>query len=90
MLGKVDAAAAILEVCNKEASRRELENKTIVPARQLDEYLTMLVSKKLITTIRSGIDKKDSEAIIRITKRGIQFLDLYKSMNIRYLTVSAR
>jgi hypothetical protein len=49
----------------------------------------MLESKDLIRILKSGIGK-EATATIKITKRGIQFLNLYGSITAKYLTLPAR
>lgn len=87
MLGKVDVAAAILEFTIKGESKQDLETKLNMSADALEEYLVLLKSKDLVS-IQSSDKKHLGAAMVRITKRGIQFLNLYSSMNMKYLTVS--
>ena len=82
MMGKVDNAAAILELAMNQTALKVLQEKCNLSRGELEEHLKMLVSKDLII-IAPG-DKK-----VMVTKRGVQFLDLYKSMRSRYLTVPA-
>ncbi|HEY7733199.1 MAG TPA: winged helix-turn-helix domain-containing protein [Nitrososphaera sp.] len=89
MLGKVDTAASILELTTEGASRQYLKNRTDLSGDELENYLTMLESKDLIRILKSGIGK-EATATIKITKRGIQFLNLYGSITAKYLTLPAR
>lgn len=82
MMGKVDIAAAILQLSVKEASLKVLEERTGISAKNLAAHLKTLESKNLIT-----LSKADGKA--KITKRGVQFLDLYNSIHSKYLTASA-
>lgn len=81
-MGKVDIAAAILQLSVKETSQKALEEKTGISSKNLAEHLKTLQSKKLVS-----ISKADGK--VRMTKRGSQFLDLYNSIHSKYLTVSA-
>lgn len=85
MLGKVDIAAAILKLSSKGVSKQVLENRTNLSASLLQEYLDLLKSKQLISI---QVEGKDRTAIVKTTKRGTRFLNLYDSINVKYLTVS--
>lgn len=81
MLGKVDLAAAILELATEASSLDSLRERLNVSAGDLDDNLQLLSSKSLVTL--------DGEGGIAITKKGEQFLALYKSISARYLSVPA-
>jgi predicted transcriptional regulator len=89
MLGKVDTAASILELTTEGASTQYLKNRTDLSGDELENYLTMLESKDLIRILKSG-SGKEASATIKITKRGIQFLNLYGSITAKYLTLPAK
>jgi predicted transcriptional regulator len=80
MMGKVDTAASILELAQVETLPEILQDKLEIPHRVLQEHLKMLESKGLIDV---------SKANIVTTKRGTKFLELYKSIHQKYLTVPA-
>jgi predicted transcriptional regulator len=82
MIGKVDLAAAILELAMNEISREHVQERLGLSTRDADEQLKLLKSKDLIDISKTGKS-------LNITKRGTQFLDLYKSIHAKYLTVSA-
>ena len=79
-MGKVDVAAMILDVASKEILARDLEAKVNISSKSFTEQLKTLESRKLIRI-------SPSERKVKITKRGIQFLELYNSIHTRYLTV---
>jgi predicted transcriptional regulator len=81
-MGKVDLAAGILELALNETSVQSLQKKMDVTSKTLEEQLRMLESKKLVDSLKAG-------KTIRTTKRGTKFLELYKSIHARYLTVQA-
>ena len=81
-MGKVDLAAGILELALDEASVQSLQKAIDLTPKALEDQLRMLKSKKLIEDFNAG-------KTIRATKRGTQFLELYKSIHAKYLTVSA-
>jgi hypothetical protein len=81
-MGKVDLAAGILELALNETSVQSLQKKMDLTPKTLDDQVRMLKSKKLVDSLGSG-------KTIRTTKRGTQFLDLYKSIHARYLTIQA-
>ena len=83
MLGKVDLAAGILELAMNETSMQSLQEKIGLSSRSIATQVKMLSSKKLVDTLDAG-------KTVRITKRGIQFLDLYKSIRARYLPIAER
>lgn len=58
-----------------------------VSAGALEENLTLLKSKDLISFDKKG-NIKDPKTIVRITKRGIRFLSMYNSINVKYLTIA--
>jgi predicted transcriptional regulator len=82
MTGKVDLAAAILELALKETPFHAIQERMNLSPTTFGQHVRMLQSKALIDV--SKADKK-----VRITKRGAQFLDLYKSIRARYLTIHA-
>jgi predicted transcriptional regulator len=82
MIGKVDLAAAILELAMNEISRQHVQERLGLSTKDADEQLKLLKSKDLIDISKTGKS-------LNITKRGTQFLDLYKSIHAKYLTVSA-
>ncbi|MCI0565469.1 MAG: hypothetical protein MN733_43950 [Nitrososphaera sp.] len=84
MLGKVDIAAAILEFGKSGASLNELQRVMSLSASLLKQHLDLLRSKDLITV------KNDQKVgtFVKTTKRGIQFLNLYNSMSVKYLKVT--
>ncbi|HKU48818.1 MAG TPA: winged helix-turn-helix domain-containing protein [Nitrososphaera sp.] len=82
MMGKVDTAASILELALKETSSDLLQAKTNLSPKLLGEQLRMLKVKDLLEI--SGSGEK-----VKITKRGMQFLDLYRSIHARYLRIPA-
>jgi predicted transcriptional regulator len=86
MLGKVDTAASILELTAEGASKQYLMNRTDLSGDELQGYLTMLESKDLIRILKAK-GGKEAAATIKITKRGIQFLNLYGSITAKYLTL---
>jgi len=90
MLGKIDTAASILELTTEGASKQYLKNRTNLSADVLEEYLTMLGSKDLVRILKARGGKEDAAATIKITKRGIQFLNLYNSVTAKYLTLPAK
>ena len=79
MMGKVDTAALILELASEEISPEILQDKMELASKTLDEHLKMLESKGLL-------DVSDKSVIT--TRRGAKFLELYKSIHQKYLTVS--
>ena len=81
-MGKVDLAAGILELATDEVSVQSMQKKIDVTPKALDDQLRVLKSKKLIEDFNAG-------KTIRATKRGTQFLELYKSIRAKYLTVQA-
>lgn len=89
MLGKVDTAASILELTTEGASKQYLKNRTDLSGDELEDYLTMLESKDLIRILKAK-GGKEVAATIKITKRGIQFLNLYGSITAKYLTLPAK
>jgi hypothetical protein len=90
MLGKVDTAASILELTADGASKQYLKNRMDLSAGELEDCLTMLGSKNLVRILKAKGVKEDAVATIKITKRGIQFLDLYHSITTKYLTLPAK
>ncbi len=85
-MGKVDIAAAILEFALKGLSLQDLQARMSVSRGTLEENLTLLKSKDLISFQKGS--KKEPTTIVRTTKRGIQFLNMYNSMSVKYLTIS--
>ncbi|GEM_PF-2340904 len=89
MLGKVDTAALILELTVDGASKQYLKNRMDFSARELEDYLSMLGSKNLVRILKAK--GGDSAVVtIKITRRGIQFLNLYRSITAKYLTIPAK
>ncbi|MGI0037100.1 MAG: winged helix-turn-helix domain-containing protein [Nitrososphaera sp.] len=82
MSGKVDLAAAILELALKETPLQSIQERTNLSPTDFRQHLQMLESKALVDV--SKADRK-----LKITKRGAQFLDLYRSIRARYLSVPA-
>jgi CTP-dependent riboflavin kinase len=82
MMGKVDLAASILEFALIEISLRSLQEKLHLSSKVLDGELKMLKEKDLVDISPDG-------RIVSATKRGTQFLDLYKSIHAKYLSVHA-
>lgn len=82
MTGKVDVTAAILELALKETPLQFIQERTNLSPTDFRQHLHMLKSKALIEV---SMKKK-----VKITKRGTQFLDLYKSVKARYLTIQTR
>jgi predicted transcriptional regulator len=82
MMGKVDLAAGILELAMDETSAQSLRKKMDIAPKTLEDQLQMLKSKKLVDSTNDG-------KAIRTTKRGTQFLELYRSIHARYLTIQA-
>jgi predicted transcriptional regulator len=85
-LDKVEITAMILQLCINGASRHELQSKTELEDGQLEEYLQLLISKKLINFGVDNRAKSRSKQVIP-TDRGIRFLNMYEAIKIRYLTV---
>ena len=79
MMGKVDTAALILELASEEISQEILQDKMELAPKTLEEHLRVLESKGLL-----GVSNKT----VITTKRGSKFLELYKSIHQKYLTVS--
>lgn len=90
MLGKVDTAALILELTADGASKQYLKNRMDLSAGELEDYLTMLGSRNLVRILKAKGDKEDAVATIKITRRGIQFLNLYRSITAKYLAMPAK
>jgi predicted transcriptional regulator len=80
MMGKVDTAALILELASEKISSEILQDKTELAPKTLDEHLKMLESKGLL-----GVSDKS----VIITERGTKFLELYRSIHQKYMTVSS-
>ena len=85
-MGKVDIAAAILEFTLNGLSLQDLQARMNVSRGALEENLTLLKSKDLVSFQKGS--KKDPITIVRITKRGIRFLSMYNSISVKYLTVA--
>lgn len=83
-MGKVDDAAALLELSMKVASLRELARKLDIAHEQLEETITLLESKELIR-----LRHKNKDTGVHITDRGLKFLDLYNSLRSKFLMVPA-
>lgn len=88
-MGKVDTAALILGLTTEGASKQYLKNRTDLSGDELEDYLTMLASKDLVRILKAK-GGKEAAATIKITKRGIQFLNLYSSITAKYLTLPAK
>jgi predicted transcriptional regulator len=72
MLGKVDLAAVLLELVMNETSVQSLHERSGLSSRSIATQIKMLKTKKLVDTLNAG-------RTVKITERGIQFLDLYKT-----------
>ena len=81
MTGKVDLTAAILELAVKESPMQSIQERLSISSADFSKHLQKLESKALIS-----VSKPDK---VKITKRGIQFLDLYNSIRARYLSIPA-
>lgn len=79
-MGKVDLAATILGLASDGSSLKTVEERSGLSHREFEENLKALISKDLIIS---------DEKSISITKRGVQFLNLYNSIHSKYLKVSA-
>jgi len=85
--GKVDKVASILRFVrsHKSFSKKELKIKLDLPDNMINDCLNTLISKKLAEYVDvkpKGIGKKT----MKITERGMKFLELYDAIRIRYLT----
>jgi hypothetical protein len=89
MLGKVDTAALILELTADGASKQYLKNRMDLSARELEDHLSMLGSKNLVRILKAK-GGENAAVTIKITRRGIQFLNLYRSITAKYLTIPAK
>jgi DNA-binding MarR family transcriptional regulator len=83
-MGKVDDAAAILELSTDDRSLGELARKLKTSRDELNTILTLLESKQLIRLRRKANDIR-----VDITERGIKFLDLYNSLKSKFLKIPA-
>lgn len=83
-MGKVDIAAAILEFVIEESSSKDLEKKMILSSKVFNEQLKLLESKDLIRFTKAD------KSLVKITRRGEQFLNLYGTIHAKYLTVPAQ
>ena len=81
MTGKVDLTAAILELALKGIPSQSIQEKMNISPTDFGKHLRMLESKALINVSKPGR--------VKITKRGIRFLDLYNSIHARYLSIPA-
>jgi predicted transcriptional regulator len=79
MMGKVDLAARILGLASDGRSLKTVEERSGLSHKELEDNLKVLISKDLIMS---------DEKKISITKRGVQFLNLYNSIHSKYLKVS--
>lgn len=81
MTGKVDLTAALLELALTEIPAQSIQERLGLSPTDFGKHLLMLESKALISV------SKPSK--VKITKRGMQFLDLYNSISARYLSIPA-
>lgn len=89
--GKVDAVATILRLSRAEngLSKKELQIKLDLPANLLNEYLAAMVSKNLVEYVHAKRKRKNADETIRVTDRGIKFLELYDAVKIKYFTIAS-
>jgi predicted transcriptional regulator len=81
MTGKVDLTAAFLELALTESPTQSIQERLNISSADFSKHLQILESKALISV--SPPDK------VKITKRGMQFLELYNSIRARYLSLPA-
>jgi predicted transcriptional regulator len=89
--GRVDSVASILRSSrtNNGLSKKKLQTESDLPAELLNDYLSTMLAKNLIEFDNAKNRKKGTEATIRITERGIKFLELYDAIKIKYFTAAS-
>lgn len=83
-MGKVDDAAAILELSIDDRSLVDLARKLKASNDELNKTITLLESKELIR-----LRRKNNDTRVDITERGLKFLDLYNSLRSKFLKIPA-
>lgn len=83
-MGKVDDAAAILELSIDDRSLVDLARKLKASNDELNKTITLLESKELIR-----LRRKNNDTRVDITERGLKFLDLYNSLGSKFLKIPA-
>ena len=81
-MGKVDDAAALLELSIDDISPGELARKLKTSTDELNKIIKLLESKQLIRLLR-----KNKDILVNITDRGLKFLDLYNSLSSKFLRI---
>jgi hypothetical protein len=81
MTGKVDLTAAFLELALTDTPLQSIQERMSISPADFRKHLRMLESKALIS-----VSEQDR---VKISKRGLQFLDLYNSIRTRYLSIPA-
>lgn len=86
--GKVDTVALILRLSRADngVSKKKLQDESNLTVELLNDHLSTMVSKNLIEYVNAKSKRKE-DVIIRITERGVKFLDLYDAIKIKYLTI---
>jgi predicted transcriptional regulator len=89
--GTVDAVASILRLTrtNNGLSKKKLQEELDLPVVLLNHYLSTMVSKNLVEIVNEKGKRKGADKIIRITDRGIKFLELYDTIRTKYLTLES-
>jgi predicted transcriptional regulator len=84
--GRVDTIASMLHLIltSKKSSRKEMISKLDVHDDVINELVETMISKNLAEYIE-GREKNNEAPAIRITERGIKFLELYEAMQLKYL-----
>ena len=82
---KIDVIASILESSLNGTQSAKLRTKTSLRPKLFEEYLNLLLSKNLIS-LSPYQEKKRKGMIVTTTERGKVFLELHRSMKMKYLT----
>jgi predicted transcriptional regulator len=85
--GRVDTIASMLHLIltSKKLSRKEMTSKLDVHVDVIDELVETMISKNLAEYVE-GRGKNNEAPPIRITERGVKFLELYEAMRLKYLS----